>query len=58
MRFFTRTAPTVLPCAAGRGSVGSVSANGAPSGWGSVASTEPSAAKSSRRAAPETSWEF
>ncbi len=58
MRFFTRTAPTVLPCAAGSGSVGSVSASGAPSSSSPVGSTEPSAAKSPRRAPPETPWEF
>ena len=59
MRFFTRTAPTVLPCARRGGSVVPATPFGASAGPGAVDPTR-TGGESSRldRAAPETSWEF
>ena len=62
MRFFTRTTPTVLPCAAHRGgSVASVTIGGAPARSSAAgASRGRGRAKSSppKRAMLETPWEF
>jgi len=70
MRFFTRAAPTVLPCARRGGLVTSVTtgagattrparSGGASPRSSSVGSTRTGAESSNRkRVAPETSWEF
>ena len=59
MRFFTRTAPTVLPCARRGGSVAPATTGGA-SAWPGAVDPTRTGGESCRldRAAPETSWEF